>query len=106
MKIKTGDKVQILAGKDKGKSGKVLQVFTKEQRVSVEGVNLLVKHLKGRNNQAGQKVEFPAPIHISNVMLIDPKTSKPTRVGKKVLEQKDGKEKRVRIAKKTGEIIS
>jgi large subunit ribosomal protein L24 len=106
MKIKTGDKVQVTAGKDKGKTGKVLQVFPTEQRVSVEGVNILVKHLRGSGKQAGQKVEFPAPIHISNLMLIDPKTNTPTRVGYKVLDQKDGKEKKVRIAKRTGEVIS
>ncbi len=106
MKIKTGDNVKIIAGKDKGKTGKVLQVFPQQERVSVEGANIMVKHLRGSGKQAGQKVEFAAPLHVSNVMLIDPKTSKPTRVGYKVLDAKDGKNKKVRISKKTGEVIS
>jgi len=105
-KIKSGDKVKVIAGKDKGKTGKVLQVFPKLNRASVEGINIAVKHLKGRDKQAGQKVEFPAPINISNLMLIDPKTNKPTRVGFKELENREGKERKVRISKKTKEIIS
>ena len=106
MKIKTGDKVKVIAGKDKGKIGKVLQVFPETEKASVEDINIAVKHLAGRNNQPGQKVEFPAPLHISNLMLIDPKTNKPTRIGFKLLDEKDGNERKVSISKKTGEIIS
>ena len=106
MKIKAGDKVKILAGKDKGKTGKVLQVFPALNKASIEGINIAVKHLKGQGKQPGQKVEFPAPMQISNVMLIDPKDNKPTRGGYKVLDEKDGKESKVRISKKTGEVIS
>lgn len=82
MKIKTNDQVKIVAGKDKGKEGKVLQVFPNEKRVSVEGLNLLVKHLRPRRSgEKGQRVEFPAPLNISNLMLVCPKCGKPTRVG-------------------------
>ncbi|RMD58938.1 50S ribosomal protein L24 [Candidatus Parcubacteria bacterium] len=95
MKIKKGDKVKILAGKDKGKSGKVLQVFPSRQRASVEGVNLLIKHLRPRRQgEKGQRVEFPAPLHISNLMLICPKCNKPTRVGYLVNEVDSGVEKK------------
>lgn len=103
MKIKEGDKVKVIAGKDKGKTGKVLQVFSAEQRISIEGINVSYKHMKSRQEgQAGQRVEFPAPIHISNVMLIDPKSGKPTRVGYKKMD--DGK--KVRIARASKEVIS
>lgn len=105
MKIKTGDKVKVISGKNKGKTGKVLQVFPTLNRASVEGINLLKKHLGGKGKNQGQKVEFPAPINASKLMLIDPKTDKPTRVGYKLV--KDGaKTKKVRIAKKTGEVIA
>ncbi len=102
MNIKKGDKVIVLAGKDKGKTGKVLQVFSKLKRVSVEGVNVAYKNLKPRQQgEKGQRVEFPSPLHISNLALVDPKTNKPTRVGKKVMDNK----KKVRVAKKSGEVI-
>jgi len=106
MKLKTGDKVKIIAGKDKGKSGKIIQVFPELSRVVVEGLNISIKHLKARGNQPGQKIEFPSPIHISNVMLLDPKSNKPTRVGYKLLAKKEGRVKKVRVAKKTGEVIA
>ena len=72
--IKTGDKVKIIAGKDKGKTGAIIQVFPELQRVVVEGLNIAVKHIKKRGNQPGQKIEFPAELHVSNVMIIDSKT--------------------------------
>lgn len=105
MKLKTGDKVKVLSGKDNGKTGKVIQILTNKNKgqsyAVVEGVNILKKHMKPQQrNQKGQILELPAPINISNVMLIDPKTNKPTRVGYKT----DGKDKK-RIAKKSGEII-
>ncbi len=85
MKIKKGDTVQVIAGKDKGKKGKVLQAFPRLNRVSVEGVNILSKHLRSqRTGQEGQRIEFPSPIHVSNVMLLCPHTNKPTRVGYEV----------------------
>ena len=80
MNIKKGDKVQIIAGKDKGKIGKVLQIFPKRQRVSVEGLNLLIKHMRPRKQgESGQRIEFPAPLNISNLMLICPKCGKPLK---------------------------
>lgn len=105
MKIRTGDMVKVIAGKDKGKTGKVTQAFPALNRVVVEGLNIAVKHLKGRNNQPGQRIEFPSPLNVSKVMLIDPKSGKPTRVGAKILIGKDLKQTKARIAKKTGEII-
>ncbi len=106
MKIKTGDKVKVLAGKDSGKTGKVIQVLhnknTCQDFVVVEGVNVLKKHMKARRQgEKGQIIELPAPLNISNVMVIDPKTSQPSRVGFKI----EGKEKK-RIAKKSGEFLN
>lgn len=99
MKIKVNDKVKIIAGKDKGKEGKVTQVFPKLEKVVVDGVNKMVKHLRsGRAGEKGQRVDFYGPVHISNVMLIDPKSKKATRVGYKKLE--DGSKKRVSIKSK------
>jgi large subunit ribosomal protein L24 len=98
MRIKNGDKVQLMAGKDKGKSGKVIQVFPQLEKVVVEGVNLSKKHVKSKQGAKGQIVEFSAPIAVSKVMLICPKCAKPTRVGAKVVGGE--KVKRVRICKK------
>lgn len=103
MNIKKNDMVKILAGKDKGKSGKVLQVFPELKRVSVEGANLLIKHLRARRQgEKGQRIEFPAPLTISNVALICPKCGRPTRVGHKRLAGSDDKAKgsKVRVCKK------
>jgi len=105
MKIKTGDKVKVLIGKDKSKTGKVVQVLNNKKNnqmyVVVDGANLLKKHMRPRRQgEKGQIIELPAPIHISNVMMIDNKTGKPTRVGYK----QEGTEKK-RIAKKSGEFI-
>lgn len=102
MKIKKGDNVKVMAGKDKGKTGKVMQVFPAEGRVVIDGVNKTSKHAKTRKEgEKGQKIEFFAPISASNVMLLDPKSGKPTRVGYKVME--DGR--KVRVAKKSQETI-
>jgi len=102
MKIKTNDKVKVIAGKDRGKEGKVVQVFKKENRLVVEGVNIMKKHLRprSRNEKKGQVIELAAPFFASNVLLICPKCAKVTRVGYKI----DG-EKKNRICKKCGEII-
>ena len=100
--MKTGDKVKILAGKDKGKIGKVIQVFPQNERVVVEGANLLTKHIRSsKRGEKGQKITLPAPLHISNVAVLSPKDEKPTRIGYKILE--DGK--KVRICKRTKEVI-
>ena len=100
-KIKTGDKVIVIAGKDKGKVGKVLKVLPEEERVIVEGVRIVKKHLRpSQKYPEGGIIEKETPIHISNVMLVDPKTNKPTRVGIKIV---DGKKHR--YAKRSGEII-
>ncbi|MFH1661507.1 MAG: 50S ribosomal protein L24 [Candidatus Falkowbacteria bacterium] len=89
MKIKKGDKVKILSGKDKGKTGKVLQVFVARGKASVEGLNLLIKHMRPRKQgEKGQRIEFPAPMDLSNMMIVCSKCGKPTRVGYKKLEKK------------------
>ncbi|MDQ0190415.1 50S ribosomal protein L24 [Alicyclobacillus cycloheptanicus] len=100
--VKKGDKVVVIAGKDKTKTGRVLAVYPKEQRVLVEGVNIVKRHTKpSMAYQEGGIIEKEAPVHVSNVQLVDPKTGAPTRIGYKVLE--DGK--KVRYAKKSGEVI-
>ncbi len=100
MKIKKGDKVKIICGKDKGKTGKVLKVSPSTQKVSVEGLNLRTKHMRPRKEgETGQRIQFPAPMDISNVILICPKCSKETRVSFKILKDK----KKVRICKKCKE---
>ena len=99
MRIKTGDLVVVISGDEKGKQGKVLKVFPKENYVVVEGLNIVKKHVKpNQNNTKGQIVEKPNKIHVSNVALVDPKTKKAAKVGYKV-----GKDnKKVRVAKKSG----
>ena len=100
--IKKNDTVVVLAGEDKGKTGKVLKVLVDKNRALVEGVNMVSKSTKpSAKNPQGGIVKQEAPIHISNLSLVDPKSGKPTRVGIKVAE--DGK--KVRIAKKSGEEI-
>jgi large subunit ribosomal protein L24 len=100
--VKKGDLVVVIAGKDKGKSGKVLRVIPKEERVVVERINLVKKHLRP-NPATGQGgiVEMEAPIHISNVMPICPSCNRPTRVGRKVLESGV----KVRVCKRCGESL-
>ncbi len=101
MKIKKGDKVIIIAGKDKGVSGKVLRALPKLDRVIVEGVHVVKRHQKSKKSgETGQIIDKTLPIHISNVALVDPKGGKPTRIGIKI----DGG-KRVRVAKKSGTVI-
>ena len=97
MHFKTGDKVVVISGKDKGKEGKITHVLRAENRVVVEGVNIVKKHVKGNGQTAGSINEVEAPIHASNVMIIDPKTKKPTRIGHSV--NKDGK--KIRVARKS-----
>lgn len=109
MKIKTGDKVKLITGKDKGKTGKVLQVFPETGRASIENVNLLIKHLRpNKRGEKGQRVEFPAAMDLSNVMLVCPKCKKTTRVGHQFIDKKIEdriKKQKVRVCKKCKEII-
>ena len=101
MHVKKGDKVKVITGKDKGKEGVILAAFPKQDRVLVEGINMVKKHAKpSQANPQGGIVNQEAPIHVSNVMILDPKTGEPTRVGYKV----EGN-KKVRVAKKSGEIL-
>ena len=96
MHVKKGDKVMVITGKDKGKTGVILAAFPKKNRVLVEGVNIVKKHSKpSQMNPQGGIISQEAPIHVSNVMPIDPKTGEPTRVGYKV---ENGK--KVRVCKK------
>jgi large subunit ribosomal protein L24 len=100
-KIKKGDKVVVLTGRDKGRSGEVIQVMPTESRALVRGVNIVKRHQRQSQTQEGGIVSKEAPIHLSNLAVADPKDNKPTRVGFKVLA--DGK--KVRVAKKSGETI-
>jgi large subunit ribosomal protein L24 len=100
-KIKKGDKVVVLSGRDKGKSGEVLRVVRADNRVVVQGVNMMKRHTAPRPGEPGGIVEREAAIHVSNVAHVDPKTQKPTRVGYRFLD--DGR--KVRFAKRSGEIL-
>ncbi len=102
MKIHKGDQVEIVAGKDKGKRGEVLRALPASERVIVKGVNIAKRHRKARKEgEKGERVEMETSIHISNVMLLDPETNKPTRVGYRI----EGGEK-VRFAKRSGKVIA
>ena len=101
MKIKKGDKVIVITGKDKGKTGEVTKVLVQENKVIVSGINIAKRHTKPSQESAGGIISKEMPIHISNVAYVDPKTSKPTRLGIKV--DKDGR--KVRVAKKSGEVV-
>ncbi|WP_335872173.1 50S ribosomal protein L24 [Bacillus sp. 2205SS5-2] len=101
MHVKKGDKVMVITGKDKGKTGVILAAFPKKDRVLVEGVNIVKKHAKpSQTNPQGGIISHEAPIHASNVMPLDPKSNEPTRVGFKV---ENGT--KVRVAKKSGEVL-
>ena len=100
-KIKKGDKVVVLTGRDKGRTGEVVQVLPKEERALVRGVNMVKRHQRQTMNQEGGIIQKEAPIHLSNLALADPKDGKPTRVGFKVLD--DGR--KVRFAKRSGDLI-
>ena len=101
MNLKVGDKVVVISGSSKGKQGKITQILRDENRVVVEGVNIRKKHLKPNGQREGSIVDREAPIHASNVMLIDPKTNKPTRIGHTV----DKKGKKIRIARTSNESL-
>ncbi|KTR36516.1 MULTISPECIES: 50S ribosomal protein L24 [Rothia] len=106
-KIKSGDLVQVISGADKGKQGKVLHVFPSTQRVLVENVRVITKHTKANptTGEGGGIVKTEAPIHISNVAIVDPETGKPTRVGfREETVERDGRQRtvRVRVSKSSG----
>lgn len=105
-KIKKGDLVEIISGKDQGKQGKILRVLKKADRVVVEGANQGKKHMKPtqQNPQGGTQVK-EMPIHISNVLIVDPKTQKPSRIGKKKVEGKNKETQWVRLAKKSQTVL-
>ena len=111
-KIKKGDLVVVISGRDRGKQGRVLEVLTETQRVVVEGVQRVTKHVKVGQSQRGTRTggieTIEAPIHISNVMFVDPESKKGTRVGYRVEEiERDGRKKtvRIRVAKRSGKDI-
>ncbi len=99
--VKKGDRVQVISGDFKGVEGEVLEIFPKKQRAIVEDVNIVKKHRRPTENNPGGIVDMPAPIHVSKLMLIDPQSGEPTRIGRKRV---DGK--LVRYSKKSGEIIN
>jgi large subunit ribosomal protein L24 len=100
-RIKKGDRVVVLAGRDKGREGEVLRVLTEDDRVVVQGVAMAKRHEKPSQRSQGGIVSKEAPIHVSNVSHLDPKDGKPTRIGFKFLE--DGR--KVRFAKRSGEVL-
>lgn len=101
MKLKKGDQVQVMTGKDRGKRGAILRVFPERDQVLVEGVNVVKRHRKPKSErEKGERIEKPAPLHASNVLLLDPKDGQPTRVGYRV----EGREK-VRVAKRSGTVL-
>jgi large subunit ribosomal protein L24 len=101
-KIRKGDKVVVLAGKDKGRTGEVLTVMPKEDKALVRGINMIVRHQRQSQSQEGGLIRKEAPIHLSNIAIVDPKDGKPTRVGFRL--EKDGT--KVRVAKRSGEVIN
>jgi len=101
MKLHTGDTVVVITGKDKGKTGTILRVLPLENRVVIGGINMRTRHVKKTPQQAGRKVRFEASMHVSNVMILDPKTKKRSRIGYKM--EKNGN--KTRISKISGEMV-
>jgi len=102
MKIKKGDKVKILTGKDSGKTGKVAQVYSDRKKISVEALNLIYKNMRPRKEgESGQRIQFAAPLNVSNVALICPKCNRQTRIGYQRLENKN----KVRVCKKCKSLL-
>ena len=100
MKFKIGDNVKVTTGADRGKSAKIVKIDKVQNRVFVEGLNLKKKHRKASSGKSGQILDIPASIHASNVMIVDPKGNKPSRIGYEIV-----KDKKVRIARKSGQQI-
>ena len=107
MNIKKNDMVMVVAGDSKGKTGKVLRVFRDTNRLIIEGVNIVHRHRKPtQTNPRGSIMQQEAPIHVSNVMILDPKSNKPTRIGKSpVLNEKTGKMQHLRVSRTSGEML-
>jgi large subunit ribosomal protein L24 len=106
MKIKKNDKVKILTGKDRGKTGKVLQVLPKQKKISVEGLNLAIKHLRPqRNGEKGQRIEFPAFMDASNLAVVCSKCGQATRIGYQISKGEGQVAKKLRACRKCHEII-
>ena len=107
VKIHKNDNIVVITGNDRGKTGKVLKVFPKKSRLIIEGVKIRKRHTKPtQTNPQGGIIEKEASIHISNIMLLDPKSNEPTRIGTQIiLDEKTGKKKRVRVSKISGEMI-
>jgi len=101
LKIKKGDKVVVITGSDRGKTGEVLRVLRSEMRVLVQGVNMMKRHTRQSPGEPGGIIEKEAPVHISNVAHVDPRDDKPTRVGWKTVEG----DRKVRFARRSGEVI-
>jgi len=101
LKIKKGDNVVVISGRDKGRTGEVLRTFPGDQRVIVQGVNIAKRHTKPRMGEPGGIIEKELPLHISNLAHIDPASGKPTRIGYKIL----GDGRKVRFARRSGEVI-
>ncbi len=108
MKLKKEDNVIVIAGNNKGKTGKILKVFPKKNRVIIEGVNLRKRHTKAsQQNPQGGIIEKESPINASNVMILDPKSNESTRIGKKIIiDDKTGKKRSVRISRASGEMLA
>lgn len=106
MKIKKGDKVKMLSGKDKGKIGKILQVFPSGNRVTVEGLNLIIKNQRAkRQGEKGQRIQFPRPVETSKMVLVCPKCGRDTRAGYKINKLESGETVKIRVCKKCKEEI-
>jgi len=108
MKIRKNDTVMVIAGNAKDKTGKILKVYPQDNKVIVEGVNMKKRHTKpSQKNPQGGIIEKEAPINVSNVMFVDPKAGKPTRLGSKIIiDDKTSKKKRVRVSTVSGEMLS
>lgn len=107
MRIKKNDTVVVIAGNDKNKTGKVLKVYPKVDRLIVEGINIHKRHTKpSQKNQQGGIIAKEAPLHVSNVMIVDPKSNGRTRIGSKIIiDEKTGKKKIARVSKASGEML-
>ena len=95
MKVKLNDQIVVISGKDKGKKGKIMKMISNKEKVVVEKVNIRTKHIKKKSDKPGERIQFEAPIHVSNVMILCPKCNKKTRIG----YQKLDKQKKQRICK-------
>lgn len=102
MKFKVGDSVVIIAGKDRGKSGSISRIFKTKNQVLVEGINKKIKHIKKRDGEAGERVEFFAPLHLSNIAIVDPEKKVASRIGYVT----NSKGEKIRIYKKSGKEIT